>query len=84
MAAERGRQVAETECGRCHGLGLTGESLRTNAPPFRAIRPYYNDLVFRRRMEEIAEGGHYEMPPLRLDPGEVRDVAAYIESLSPL
>jgi mono/diheme cytochrome c family protein len=34
------------------------------------------------RVAELTRTGHYEMPPVRLSPGEVADVTAYIESLS--
>lgn len=81
VRAARGQTIAEHECGQCHGLGLDEESARIDAPPFRNIRLRYNDLSFRRRMQEIAEGGHLQMPPLRLEESDVRDVAAYIESL---
>lgn len=82
-AAERGRAIAQRACASCHGLGVRADSRRAAAPPFRDMRLRYNEIMFQRRMTEIAEGGHYEMPPVRLEPGEIRDVAAYIESLGP-
>jgi mono/diheme cytochrome c family protein len=80
--AERGRAIAARACGGCHGLGDVGDSPRVGAPPFRELRLRYNALSFERRMVEIAEGGHYDMPPLRLEPGDVADVQAYIESFA--
>ena len=80
-AAEFGRDLAERECSRCHALGLAGESPRMDAPPFRDMRIRYNQLSFQRRMQEIAEGGHSAMPPLRIETSDARNVAAYIESL---
>lgn len=82
-AAERGGAIAARECSRCHAVGPVGDSPRAGAPPLRDVRIRYNALSFERRMAEIAEGGHFEMPPLRLDRAEVDAVAAYIESLEP-
>lgn len=80
-AADRGHGLARRQCETCHAIGLTGESRWPSAPPFRNIRVRYNALSFEHRMREIAERGHYEMPPLSVDPADVRDLAAYIESL---
>ncbi|MDP2012028.1 MAG: hypothetical protein Q8K11_17800 [Phenylobacterium sp.] len=38
-------------------------------------------LSFKRRMEDIAEGRHYDMPRIGLTANEADDIAAYIESL---
>lgn len=81
-AAERGRLVAARVCSSCHAIASTGESPRAGAPPFRDVRLRYNALSFQHRMEEIAAGGHFDMPPLTLQPGEASDLSAYIESLS--
>jgi len=82
-AVERGRLFAARECAGCHALGPVGDSPRAAAPPFRDVRIRYNEISFQRRMAEIAEGGHYEMPPLRVEPADAGDVSAYIESLGP-
>lgn len=80
-AAERGGDLAQRSCAGCHAVSLQGQSPRMNAPAFRDLRIRYNQASFQHRMAEIAEGGHYDMPALRLEASEVRDVAAYIESL---
>ncbi|MDO8911859.1 MAG: cytochrome c [Phenylobacterium sp.] len=79
VAAERGRGLAEVRCGGCHGLGLDGESPRSAA--FRDMRRGMTALSFRRRMADIAEGRHYDMPRIKLTANEADDIAAYIESL---
>jgi cytochrome c len=81
-AAKFGLEIADHACAGCHAIGLAGDSPAMAAPPFRDLRVRYNQLSFQRRMQEIAEGGHNAMPPLQLDPGEVRNLAAYIESLA--
>ncbi|MDO8322474.1 MAG: c-type cytochrome [Phenylobacterium sp.] len=81
VAAERGRDLAELRCGGCHGLGLYGESPRSPSTAFRDMRRGMTALSFRRRMEDIAEGRHYDMPRIGLTANEADDIAAYIESL---
>lgn len=81
LAAERGHDLARRQCSTCHAIGQADESLWPSAPPFRSLRLRYNALSLERRLPEIAEGRHYEMPPLSLDPADVRDLSAYIESL---
>lgn len=80
-AREQGAIIAARECSRCHAIGAVGESPRGAAPPFRNVRIRYNALSFERRMAEIAEGGHDQMPPLRLDKAQIEAVGAYIEGL---
>lgn len=81
VASDRGHDLARRQCSTCHAIDLTGESRWPSAPPFRDIRVRYNGISFERRMREIAERGHYEMTPLSVDPADVRDLSAYIESL---
>lgn len=80
-AIERGQALAERRCGGCHAVGPIGESAQTMAPPFRDLGLRYNAISFERRMAGQTSRGHHEMPPLRLERSEVRDLAAYIDSL---
>lgn len=80
-AAERGQVLASRECSRCHALGPVGDSPNMAAPPFRVVRLRNTGLGLERRLDEIARGGHYEMPPIKLQAGEIADLAAYLESL---
>lgn len=82
-ASERGRAFAERECASCHAIGLNTVSPRSSAPPFVALRGRNNRLSFERRMGEIAEGEHSDMRAIALEPGQIQDVSAYIESLEP-
>ncbi len=76
----RGRFIAETQCAGCHAVGQTGESRAPTAPAFRNIRMRYNLITFQRRMAQVGDDGHYEMPGFNLDPADVDDIAAYIET----
>lgn len=76
-----GREVAQLRCAGCHSVDTYTTSPRSVAPAFRDFSIRFNSLTWERKMAEIAEGGHDEMPPLRLDDVEIRDVRAFIESL---
>jgi mono/diheme cytochrome c family protein len=80
-AVERGLVLANRECSRCHALGDVGDSRNMTAPPFRVLRLRHTSLSLERRLEEISKGGHYEMPPLKLQANEVSDLAAYLETV---
>lgn len=80
-AVERGQALADRRCGGCHAVGLTDQSAQTMAPPFRDLGLRYNAISFERRMAGLTSRGHHEMPPLRLERNEIRDLAAYIDSL---
>lgn len=82
-AVERGQILATRECSRCHAVGDVGDSLNMTAPSFRTLRLRHTSLSLERRLDEIAKGGHYEMPPLKLQASEVADLAAYLEALAP-
>jgi mono/diheme cytochrome c family protein len=78
---ERGRQIAEANCSRCHAIGREGESRLPIAPPLR-------NLPSRYPVEELAEAfaegivtAHPEMPQFTFEPQEIEALLAYIDSL---
>jgi cytochrome c len=80
-AEQRGMTFVQTNCARCHSIDKVGPSPLRPAPPFR-------DLHLRYPVESLAEAfaegirtGHPSMPEFRLDPGQIRDVIAYLKSL---
>ena len=80
-AEQRGLTFVHTNCARCHSIDKIGPSPLQAAPPFR-------DLHLRYPVESLAEAfaegirtGHPSMPEFRLDPGQIRDVMAYLKSL---
>lgn len=80
-AAQRGEELVQNLCSRCHAVGATGESPFENAPPFRDIVTLYdvNDLT-----EAFAEGivvGHPAMPVFEFSPETIGDLIAYLRSL---
>ncbi|HEY9219234.1 MAG TPA: cytochrome c [Phenylobacterium sp.] len=78
---ERGRSIAETRCASCHAVDASPESPRADAPPFVRLRERYVAISLQRRLADMVETEHSEMPPLRLDSEEVDALAAYMEGL---
>jgi mono/diheme cytochrome c family protein len=79
-AVERGRTFAEQRCAGCHAITLD-ESPGSSGPRFRDIQRRHNALSLERRLVEITQHGHFEMPALEFSAQQARDVAAYIDSL---
>ena len=76
-----GKALVETNCARCHAVGLTDESTHPDAPAFRTLSRRYpiEDLA-----EALAEGistGHPDMPEFVATPGQIDAIIAYIGSL---
>jgi len=80
-AAERGRAVAQGACSACHAVAPGAASPRARAPAFASIEMAHT-AGLEGRVAALTRTGHYEMPPVKLTPGQVADVVAYIASLS--
>ena len=78
---QRGFTFAQTNCSQCHAIGRFGDSPIPDAPPFRTLHTRYpvEDLA-----EAFAEGittGHPSMPQFQLDPAQINDLLAYLNSI---
>jgi mono/diheme cytochrome c family protein len=78
---QRGQTFAQTNCSMCHAIGRVGDSPIPEAPPFRTLHTRYpiEDLA-----EAFAEGittGHPSMPQFQLDPAQINDLLAYLNSI---
>ncbi|MEZ5996486.1 MAG: cytochrome c [Hyphomonadaceae bacterium] len=76
-----GRRLAEINCARCHAIGPTGESTHPMAPPFRT---FSRDFPLNTLEEAFAEGilvGHRDMPQFQLEPSQIDDLLAYLNSV---
>jgi mono/diheme cytochrome c family protein len=76
----RGSEVARRVCAACHAVAPGDPSPRSDTRPFwnRGLR---HTALLEGRLQQFSSHGHYEMPKLDLRPDELRDVAAYIDSL---
>jgi cytochrome c len=78
---ERGRIFVQTHCAGCHAIGPVGDSPVSEAPPFRTLGQRY---PIENLAEAFAEGivtGHPAMPEFRLEPAQINDVLAYLNSV---
>jgi len=78
---QRGLVFVQTNCAKCHAIGKVGDSPLAPAPPFRTLHTRY---PVESLQEALAEGiviGHPSMPQFQLDPGQIRDVIAYLKTL---
>ena len=79
--AQRGMTFVQTHCASCHAVGRTGERPLKIAPPFRTLHTRY---PVENLAEAFAEGiitGHPSMPEFVLDPAQINDVIAYLQTL---
>jgi cytochrome c len=79
--AQRGQTFVRTNCAQCHSVDKISASPLKIAPPFRTLHLQY---PVENLAEALAEGivtGHPSMPQFQLDPGQVGDVIAYLQSL---
>lgn len=79
---ERGGEIADRLCSRCHAVGTKGESPMGVAPPFRALSKRY---PVENLAEAFAEGivtGHPAMPRFVFTPSEIDALLAYLQSLN--
>ncbi|WP_439514628.1 c-type cytochrome [Oceanibaculum nanhaiense] len=78
-----GRVIAEERCARCHAIAATGDSPFPAALPFRELHRKY---PVEQLAEALAEGiavGHPDMPEFVLQPAEIEDFIAFLNSLQP-
>jgi cytochrome c len=78
---QRGQAFVQTNCAQCHAIGRVGDSPVPEAPPFRTL---HNRYPIESLAEAFAEGittGHPSMPQFQLDPAQINDLLAYLESV---
>lgn len=79
--AELGRAFAEAECSACHAIGEEGASPLKDAPPFREIVTLYPPESLAEALAEGIVTGHPGMPQFELEPDQIGDFIAYLETL---
>jgi cytochrome c len=77
---QRGLTFVRVHCSQCHSIDKVTQSSLRIAPPFRTLHQRY---PVENLEEALAEGivtGHPSMPEFRLDPGQIRDVIAFLKT----
>lgn len=78
---ERGRQLAEANCARCHAIGKDGASSNPKSPEFRNLRNRHPQLALRQPLTRGILAKHDEMPRFPLTDADIDAIVAYISSL---
>jgi cytochrome c len=82
-AVQRGLTFVRVHCAQCHAIDRVSESPLTVAPPFRTLLLKHSIESLRRRLSEGITATHPTMPQFRLEPDQLADVVAYLETLVP-
>ena len=80
-AAQRGLQFSQTNCVRCHSIDKVSPSTLSIAPPFRDLHQRYPVENLQGPLTEGIRTGHPTMPEFRLDPGQISDLIALLNTL---
>ena len=82
-SVERGRQMAERLCTRCHAIAGPGPSPVAQAPAFSTLhRKFRVDDLAEAFAEGIVTGhGPVRMPEFVFSPEEIDDLLAYLDSV---
>ena len=79
---QKGAELAQKMCARCHSVEITGVSPFPEAPPFRE---FAGKWPLESLEEALAEGivvGHPAMPEFMLEPKDIQNLLSYLATLS--
>src|SRR5215471_14349446 len=82
-AAQRGLTFVRVHCAQCHSIDKVSASPLAIAPPFRTLHLKFPIESLRRRLAEGIVADHPTMPQFRLDPDQLADVMAYLQTFEP-
>lgn len=78
----KGKAFVQSNCARCHAVGLDDDSHMPEAPAFRTL---HNRYPIDSLAEAFAEGivtGHPAMPQFELSIDTINDMLAYMKNLA--
>lgn len=79
--AQRGRELLEENCARCHAIDKTGDSPREGAPVFRTLSRSFEMDGFAVKLQGGLMAGHPDMPEFKFKEDDARAVATYLRSI---
>jgi mono/diheme cytochrome c family protein len=79
--SERGQEIAQENCARCHAIGPEGDSPFEPAPPFREVVERWPPAYLAEALGEGIVVGHPDMPEFTFSDAEIDDLITYLESL---
>lgn len=78
---KRGETLLTRDCAKCHAVGRTGNSPRTDAPAFRTLGTRYPIDSLEEALGEGIMSGHPDMPEMKYAADEVGAIVAYLKSI---
>ncbi len=81
-AARRGLELAQSQCAACHAVDRLGVSPNPKSPTFGVIAGIYEEHSLQKKLTEIDETGHYDMPSIRIHSNQIGDLIAYFTQLN--
>ena len=76
-----GETLLIRDCGRCHAVGRTGNSLSKEAPAFRTLGTLYPVESLEEALGEGIMSGHPDMPEFKYAADDVGAIIAYLKSI---
>jgi len=78
---KQGEALLTRDCARCHSVGRTGNSPRTDAPAFRTLGTLYPIESLEEALGEGIMSGHPDMPEFNFDADQVGAIIDYLNSI---
>ena len=78
---KQGQALLAQNCARCHAVGRTGDSPRSDAPVFRRLATRYPIESLEEALGEGIMTGHPDMPEFSFDAAQVGAIIAYLKSI---
>ena len=77
----RAKAMLEEMCGRCHAVGITGQSPNPLAPAFRSFGEKLYDTDMVQRLQDGLTTIHTEMPTFRFKHDDAAAAVNYLRSI---
>lgn len=79
---QKARALLKEFCGRCHAIGITGQSPHPYAPPFRDLgENMLYDEGFSQRLQNGLSSIHPDMPTFRFSQRDAEAVIEYLRAI---
>ena len=78
---KQGEALLTRDCSRCHAVGRTGDSPRSDAPAFRTLGTRYPIESLEEALGEGIMSGHPDMPEFNFDADQVGAIIDYLKSI---
>ncbi|WP_395647091.1 c-type cytochrome [Terricaulis sp.] len=78
---EEGREIATSQCGSCHAVGLADASPRPGAPPLRSVLERYDSAALTGNLMIGVRVGHLDMPLFEMGPRGADALVEYLYSI---